>query len=255
MILLKRVYFKLVNLSWMVLAVTTLLLIVGSTISLTIIEPQTFTNHLDALWFTMTTMLTVGYGDISPVTAGGKIFTIIFLFTIGVGLFATFIGKILDSLTTYHKKRLRGDIMYTGKNHYVIIDWSHKAENAVQEIIRRDEKAEIVVIDTMDTLDVENVHYIKGSASNSKVLKKANVANAIAVIIFADEKIDSQMLRDGKSLMIASAIERISSNIHTTVEIELEEHLESFEHINIDKFILANQTLARIIVDSLGESN
>jgi voltage-gated potassium channel len=238
----------------LVLTVSTFALITTSTVALTIIEPQTFVNYLDALWFTMTTMLTVGYGDISPVTAEGKIFTMVFLYFIGVGLFATFVGKMLESLSTYNKKKESGGIMFTGKGHYIIIDWSHKAENAVKEILSRDKNASIVVIDEMESLKVENIHYIKGRASNPNILNKANVKDAIAVIIFADEKIDNQLLRDGKSLMIASAIEKVSPTTHTTVEIELEEHLYSFEHINIDKFVLANQTIARIIVDSLSDS-
>lgn len=204
----------------------------------------------------MTTILTVGYGDISPTTAEGKIFTMVFLYLIGIGLFATFVGKVLDSLTLYRTRKESGDIMYEGKNHFVIIDWSHKAENAVEEILARNSKAEIVVIDTLDKLEHVNgnIHYVKGSASNPKTLHRANVKDAVAVLIFADERIEDQLLRDGKSLMIASAIERIGEDIHTTVEIEREEHLDSFHHIKIDKFILSNQTIAKIIVDSIGKS-
>lgn len=36
------------------------------------------TNFLDSLYWSMTTMSTVGYGDLSPATAAGKMFTIAF---------------------------------------------------------------------------------------------------------------------------------------------------------------------------------
>ena len=42
-------------------------------------------KYIDALYFSAATMTTVGYGDITPKTNGGKIFTIIFVFT-GVGI-------------------------------------------------------------------------------------------------------------------------------------------------------------------------
>lgn len=42
-------------------------------------------QYLDALYFSAATMTTVGYGDITPQTASGKIFTIVFVFT-GVGI-------------------------------------------------------------------------------------------------------------------------------------------------------------------------
>ncbi len=45
-------------------------------------------SFLDALYFTIATIATVGYGDIHPVTAGGKVFTI-FIILIGIGSFLT----------------------------------------------------------------------------------------------------------------------------------------------------------------------
>lgn len=42
-------------------------------------------KYLDALYFSAATMTTVGYGDITPKTVPGKIFTIVFVFA-GVGI-------------------------------------------------------------------------------------------------------------------------------------------------------------------------
>lgn len=46
------------------------------------IEHWTF---LDALYFSTTTMTTVGYGDLTPHTDAGKMFTIVYIF-LGVGI-------------------------------------------------------------------------------------------------------------------------------------------------------------------------
>lgn len=48
---------------------------------------------LDSLYFSVVTLTTVGFGDFSPQTDFGKIFTIIYLFT-GVGLILGFINKL-----------------------------------------------------------------------------------------------------------------------------------------------------------------
>ncbi|MDN7243661.1 ion channel [Planococcus sp. N028] len=253
MIIFKKLYFQATNLSWLVLTACTAVLIIFSTICLPLIEPETFTSYLDALWFTMTTMLTVGYGDLFPATGAGRIFTILFLYVIGIGLFASFIGKAVDSLTLYRRQKERGDLMFEGKKHIVIIDWSHKAENAMKEILERDSKVEIVVIDTIEKAKQvnERIHFIRGRATDSDVLRKANAQHAKAVLIFSDDKIEDQILADGKSLMIACAVERISPGVHTTVEIEREEHILNFSHIKVDNFILSNATIAKLAVDSI----
>ncbi|MGK7379938.1 ion channel [Planococcus sp. 1R117A] len=253
MIILKKLYFKATNLSWLILTTCTVILIALSTLLLPWIEPETFLSHFDALWFTMTTMLTVGYGDFFPATILGRVFTIIFLYIIGIGLFATFIGKAIDSITLYRRQKESGGLMYEGKNHIVIIDWSHKAENAIKEILARDSKVEIDVIDTIEKAKEihDRIHFVRGRATDGDVLNKANVQHADALLIFSDDKIDDQVLADGKSLMIACAVERISPGVHTTVEVEREEHIPNFSHVKVDNFILSNATIAKLAVDSI----
>lgn len=58
------------------------------------IEKLSFVN---ALYFTITTITTVGYGDISPVTSAGKVFTIIIII-IGVSTVLTILTNILQWL-------------------------------------------------------------------------------------------------------------------------------------------------------------
>ena len=253
LIVLRNLYLRLTHLSWLLLTATTCGLILFCTVVLKVLEPDTFKTHMDSLWFTMTTMLTVGFGDMYPTTVEGRIFTIIFLYVVGIGLFAAFIGKVMEGFMLYRKRKEGGELMYEGKNHIVIIDWSHKAEHAVREIMVKDQKMEIVVIDILEKLPFVNgrIHYIKGEASKVEVLKKANIQNAKSILIFADDRIQNQLLTDGKSLMIACAVERIASHVHTIVEIEREEHVENFSHINIDKFILSNGTIAKMVVDAM----
>jgi len=51
----------------------------------------TIKSGADAIWWTIVTMTTVGYGDYYPVTIGGRVVAII-LMTVGVGIFATYTG-------------------------------------------------------------------------------------------------------------------------------------------------------------------
>lgn len=82
--------------SLLVAALLALALIVLSAIAILHFEqgPQSNIRTAgDALWWALTTITTVGYGDYYPVTTGGR-FTAILLMTAGVGLFATLSGAL-----------------------------------------------------------------------------------------------------------------------------------------------------------------
>ena len=48
-------------------------------------QPEVFTNAFSGIWWAVSTLLTVGYGDIYPVTNMGKLFSIVITF-LGVGM-------------------------------------------------------------------------------------------------------------------------------------------------------------------------
>ena len=56
-------------------------------------QPQVFTNAFSGIWWSVSTLLTVGYGDIYPITTMGKLFGIIISF-LGVGMVAIPTGII-----------------------------------------------------------------------------------------------------------------------------------------------------------------
>lgn len=61
-------------------------------------QPEHFTSIFDSLWWAIITLTTVGYGDVYPITVGGKIFTF-FILMIGLGIVAIPTGIISSALT------------------------------------------------------------------------------------------------------------------------------------------------------------
>jgi voltage-gated potassium channel len=61
-------------------------------------QPDKFTSIFDCMWWSVATLTTVGYGDVFPVTIGGKIFTF-FILLIGLGIIAVPTGLIASALT------------------------------------------------------------------------------------------------------------------------------------------------------------
>ncbi len=61
-------------------------------------QPEHFSSIFDSLWWAIITLTTVGYGDVYPITVGGKMFTF-FVLMIGLGIVAIPTGIISSALT------------------------------------------------------------------------------------------------------------------------------------------------------------
>lgn len=62
-------------------------------------------SWLDALYFSVATVSTVGFGDLAPQTMLGKLFTVVYIF-VGVGVFVALFAQFAQALLTVkHKHR------------------------------------------------------------------------------------------------------------------------------------------------------
>lgn len=61
-------------------------------------QPQVFASVFHSLWWAIVTLTTVGYGDVFPITVGGKIFTF-FVLIIGVGIVTVPAGLVATALS------------------------------------------------------------------------------------------------------------------------------------------------------------
>lgn len=68
------------------------------------VQPEKFGSVFDSLWWALSTLTTVGYGDVYPMTLGGKVFTGLVLM-IGLGIVALPAGIIASSLTEARERQ------------------------------------------------------------------------------------------------------------------------------------------------------
>ena len=61
-------------------------------------QPETFSSIFHSLWWAVATLTTVGYGDIYPITVGGKLFTF-FILVVGLGIVSVPAGLVASALS------------------------------------------------------------------------------------------------------------------------------------------------------------
>jgi voltage-gated potassium channel len=249
--IIQKLFNRLVVLNKLGIFSFTIFIVIFSAIVMHILEPQTFPGWFDALWYVMTTVTTVGYGDFYPVTVAGRIYAI-FIFLIGIGLAGLAIGKLIEVLGAHRKNKEEGRLNFKGTNHFVIIGWSEKAKFAIHEITETHPELAVVLIGQLPATPIthKNVHYVQGDPASESVLIQANLLNAKSVLVFSDDSIQDSALADGKTLLIVTSVERLNPHIHSTVEIKKEEHIKNFRHAKVDEFVLSHETISRMAVRS-----
>jgi len=86
------------------LLLTTTLVIILGTIVYHYLEGWTW---VDSFYFSVITLTTVGYGDFSPQTDGGKLFTIFYI-VIGIGIILTFVNTIYNHYADVKSQNKKG---------------------------------------------------------------------------------------------------------------------------------------------------
>ncbi|MEN8167826.1 MAG: potassium channel family protein, partial [Pseudomonadota bacterium] len=76
----------------------------------------------DAMWLTLTTATTVGYGDISATTAGGRISTVVLLYFGGIFILAKTAGEYFDYRANSRLRKKCGNWKWNMNGHTLIVN-------------------------------------------------------------------------------------------------------------------------------------
>jgi len=68
-------------------------------------QPEVFSSVFHSLWWAVATLTTVGYGDVYPITIGGRLFTF-FVLLIGLGIVSFPAGLVASALSRAHEMEI-----------------------------------------------------------------------------------------------------------------------------------------------------
>jgi voltage-gated potassium channel len=143
---------------------------------------------LNALWYIIESLTTVGYGDFVPVTAGGKIFMMAMLlvgisyvlYVLSNGIAMVVEGRVSDVLGR-HKMQQRIDSL---EKHILICGAGRVGAEVIHNLIQ--DQATFVVIESnqgvIKELKDQNLLVMEGDATNDEVLIGAGIQKARGII-------------------------------------------------------------------------
>jgi len=206
------------------------------------------TSLLDAIWWSFVTVTTVGYGDISPITLGGRI-TAVIVMLLGIGFLGMFTATIASVFVEHKLKEERGLKKVNITNHTILCGWNHRAEAVFQEI-RSDkvlQDTKIVLIADIDAkpLDDDSFFFVKGDVTEEN-LRRANLEKAKNVIIVADDRLDPRS-RDAKTILNTLTVESINPNVYTCVEIEDASNANYCRRAKADEIIISGEFSSKML--------
>ena len=109
-------------------------------------QPDVFQNSFSGVWWSVSTLLTVGYGDIYPVTVAGKILGILISF-LGVGMVAIPTGIISAGFVEqYQKLKTVGDYVEEENIHFIRIKLTDKDSWTKKKIIDLQLPKDIMIV-------------------------------------------------------------------------------------------------------------
>lgn len=148
---------------------------------------------VDALYYTTVTLTTTGYGDITPVTAGGRLLNALVVTPMRLIFVVLLVGTTLKALTRQSRDEFRlARWRKHVRDHVVVLGYGTKDRNAARELVLKGTTANrIVAVDSQSeavaAATASGQGAVHGSVLDEDVLRRALVDRARVVAVGRDD--------------------------------------------------------------------
>jgi len=217
----------------------------------------------DAIWLTLTTATTVGYGDISAATTEGRIATALLIYVGGIFILARVVGDYFDYRLEVRDKKIKGYWRWDMNDHIVILNTpSHSGERYLQRLIKQirlSKKYEDVAVYLLTRhfpgglpnylTELGNVYHYNGNPSNPQDLEAVCVNQASDVIVLSKDEHDESS--DGRTFDILHRLKELNVKSNILAECVIDENRKRLQGAGAHVVIRPIRAYPEMIVRAL----
>ena len=200
---------------------------------------------LDAVYYASVTVTTTGYGDISAVSSGARLGTILLITPARILFLILVVSTTVEVLTEQSrilraKQRWRQDV----KDHTIICGFGATGSAAANDLVSRGvDPASIVVVDMSVAAIEEGTRLgfvgVVGDASRTEVLEQAGIAEASHIIVAPN--------RDDTAVLITLTAREMNPSAHITAGGREQQNLHLLRQGGADEVIDATAAIGRML--------
>ena len=228
------------------LAVVIVVLIVAGAGGLTWFEEDR--PFPDAVWWAIVTLTTVGFGDIAPVSLGGRLIGVVLMF-FGIGVLGMFTATIAGAFVEQRLRRERGMGATELEGHIILCTWNDRTREILKDLRAdpRSADADIVLLGQVDAKPVEDdkLHFVCGDV-NEEDLKRAGLERASTVVLVGDRGLD-HCARDAKAVLAVLTVKSLNPQVYAIVELAGENNVRHCERALADEIIVGADLCSRVL--------
>lgn len=206
------------------LAVAILTLLSVSSVGIYILETRTTVPGLfEALWWSVVTLTTVGYGDIVPASLSGKLLGLLVMAG-GIGLVSTLTGNLASLLVERKAKKRKGLLEVKQNGHVIILGWNSSVPGLVRGLSDNgllDRGGLVLVTDLPEERREEiafqldlgaRLSFVSGKIAQENVVHKSRPDNASLVYILRQDNMPPHE-SDQQSIYAALSVRGMAAKV------------------------------------------
>jgi len=183
-------------------------------------------SYFDALYWSIVSITTVGYGDLAPVTPAARAASVVMLLSFMALM--PLVGATITSI--YVSKKIKGERgleQLNFRNHIVICGWNNNGLNILAGLQDLGERQPVVVAGDLEQDHFENLaqqfpqldlHFVRGPYTSVPVLTRANARYARVALVLISYSLDSLMRSDEKAVLAVLALRELGPNLRIVAE-------------------------------------